>query len=110
MNPLVTFPPVFGRSRFLYEKNKWDVELFTEYNGWKKIEDYATGNVDNPNEATKDGTPPWYTLNVRLGIELNRLLQMQIAGYNLMDAHYKPFASGISAPGRSVMISIRSVF
>ena len=108
--PFGHIPPVFGRSRFLYEKNKWDVELFTEYNGWKKIEDYATGNVDNPNEATKDGTPPWYTLNVRLGIELNRLLHMQIAGYNLMDAHYKPFASGISAPGRSVMISIRSVF
>ncbi len=103
-------PPVFGKTRLLFEKNRWDIEFFSEYNGWKKIEDYASGNVDNPNEATIDGTPSWYTLNIRMSIELHPLLQLQLAGYNLTDVHYKPFASGISAPGRSLMISIRSIF
>ena len=108
--PFGHIPPIFGRSRILLEKNKWDIEIFSEYNGWKKIEDYASGSVDNPNEATIDGTPPWYTLNLRVGVELHPLIQMQIAGYNLLDSHYKPFASGISGPGRSFMISIRSKF
>ena len=108
--PFGHIPPVFGRTRVLFEKNKWDLELFSEYNGWKNIETYASGSIDNPNEATEDGTPPWYTLNIRIGVELHPLLQLQLAGYNLLDTHYKPFASGISSPGRSIMISLRSVF
>ena len=103
-------PPLFGRSKLVFERKKWDLEFFSEYNGWKNIADYSSGSVDNLAEATIDGTPPWYTLNLRMGIELHQFAQIQIGAYNLMDVHYKSFSSGISAPGRSFMISIRSVF
>lgn len=108
--PFAHIPPLFGRTRVVYEKNKWDIEFFSEYNGWKRINQYASGSVDNPAEATIDGNPSWYNLNIRLGFEVNSLAQLQFAAYNLMDAHYKTFASGISAPGRAFMISIRSTF
>ena len=53
--PFGHIPPLFGRTRLIYEKNKWDIELFSEYNGWKKINHFASGSVDNPSEATIDG-------------------------------------------------------
>ena len=108
--PFSHIPPIFGRTKLILEKKKWDLELFSEYNGWKKIAQYASGSVDNLAEATKDGTPSWFTLNIRAGIELNQLAQIQIGAYNIMDAHYKVFASGISAPGRSFMVSLRATF
>ena len=67
--PFAHIPPLFGRTRVVYEKNKWDIEFFSEYNGWKRINQYASGSVDNPAEATIDGNPSWYTLNIRLGFE-----------------------------------------
>ena len=108
--PFAHIPPVFGRSRMVFEKHKWDVEICSEYNGWKRIANYASGSVDNAAEATADGNPSWFTLNLRLGFELHSLAQLQFGAYNLMDAHYKTFASGISAPGRAFMISLRSTF
>ena len=108
--PFAHIPPVFGRSRMVFEKHKWDVEIYSEYNGWKRIANYASGSVDNAAEATADGNPSWFTLNLRLGFELHSLAQLQFGAYNLMDAHYKTFASGISSPGRAFMISLRSTF
>jgi hemoglobin/transferrin/lactoferrin receptor protein len=29
---------------------------------------------------------------------------------NILDHHYKPFASGISAPGRNFMVTLRAAF
>jgi hemoglobin/transferrin/lactoferrin receptor protein len=84
--------------------------LFSEYNGWKKINRFSSGSVDNPSEATIDGNPSWATLNIRLGFELHSLAHLQFGVYNFTDAHYKTFASGISAPGRAFIISLRSFF
>jgi hemoglobin/transferrin/lactoferrin receptor protein len=110
IDPLGHIPPFFGRSKLVFERKKWDFELFSEYNGWKRASDYASGSIDNLTEATTDGNPSWLTLNLRIGIELHQLAQIQLAAYNLMDVHYKSFSSGISAPGRSFMISLRAVF
>jgi hemoglobin/transferrin/lactoferrin receptor protein len=33
-------------------------------------------------------------------------LKIQVAAENLLDAHYKTFASGISSPGRNLMASV----
>jgi hemoglobin/transferrin/lactoferrin receptor protein len=109
-DPFAHIPPIFGKTRLLIENNRWDFEVFSIYNGWKRKDEYSPGNVDNPIEATIDGTPSWITFNFRAGLELHKYINIQFAGYNLLDAHYKQFASGISAPGRSFMISIRTKF
>jgi hemoglobin/transferrin/lactoferrin receptor protein len=35
---------------------------------------------------------------------------LQIAVENILDTHYKAFASGLSAPGRNVIMSLKTVF
>lgn len=109
-SPFGHIPPVFGRTGLFFEKDNWDVEFYSEYNGWKKIEDYTVGSTDNPSEATTDGTPSWYTFNLRASLSLSNAFTVQLAAYNLMDVHYKKFASGISSPGRSIMVTGRIFF
>ncbi|MCH8904297.1 MAG: TonB-dependent receptor [Bacteroidetes bacterium] len=108
--PLGHIPPVFGQSRLIYTYNKLQSELFIRYNGWKRIADYSPFGEDRPEQATIHGTPSWYTLNVRAGYQVNKMIRFQIALENIFDQHYKSFASGISAPGRNLIIALRGRF
>ncbi len=99
-----------ARQGLLFEKENWDLEVFSHYNGWKRKADFAAGTSDNPQEATVDGSPSWYTINFRASLSLNESVTLQFGINNLMDQHYKMFASGISAPGRNLMVSGRAFF
>ena len=108
--PFAHIPPVFGKTGLLLEMENWDIELFSHYNSWKRITDFAAGTTDNRQEATVDGSPSWYTINLRASLSLNKSVTLQCGINNLMDQHYKMFASGISAPGRNLMVSGRVFF
>ena len=105
--PLDHIPPAFGKTSIMYEAGKFSGELFTLYNGWKRIVDYNPYGEDNQQYATADGMPSWYTLNVRLGYRVNKHLSVQAAVENILDRSYRVFASGINAPGRNFVISLR---
>ncbi len=107
--PFAHIQPLFGSSSVVFEQPEWGVEFFADYNGWKRIEDYG-GSTDNPQEATADGTPSWYTLNLKGHYSIGKYLTIQGGIYNILDHHYKPFSSGLSAPGRSFMLAVRAFF
>lgn len=109
--PLDHIPPVYGKSALSFKKDKFQAEFFAMYNGWKRIEDYnIVGGEDNEQYATVDGMPSWYTLNLRAGYKLNAWIEIQAGCENLMDLHYRVFASGISAPGRNFYLTLRTQF
>ncbi len=109
--PLSHIPPVFGRSGITYNYKKINTSIYAHYNGWKHKKDYGSSTEDNLSEATADGTPSWYTLNFtssyKLQLSTENLLYLQFAIENILDRHYKPFASGISAPGRNFILALR---
>ncbi|PLX24415.1 MAG: TonB-dependent receptor, partial [Ignavibacteria bacterium] len=108
--PLGHIPPVFGHTRFIFRGDRLRAELGLRYNAWKHIEDYAPGGEDNDAEATIQGTPSWYTLNIRTSYQLSDYLQLNAAVENILDTHYRPFASGVSAPGRNLILALRTTF
>jgi len=108
--PLDHIPPLYGMTSIKIELTKFTGEFFTRYNGWKRLEDYSPGGEDNLVYATADGTPGWYTLNLRTGYQFNRYLNLQLSVENILDKHYRNFASGISAPGRNVILALRAGF
>lgn len=65
---------------------------------------------DNEQYATPEGMPAWWTLNLRLQYQLNKNLLIQGACENILDANYRVFASGISAPGRNFIVAVRANF
>lgn len=108
--PLDHIPPIYGLTSFNLKLKKFTGEFFIRYNGWKKVEDYSPTGEDNIEEATKDGCPPWYTLNIRMGYQINKFFNIQVGLENIMDVHYRQFASGVSAPGRNLIVALRGSF
>jgi hemoglobin/transferrin/lactoferrin receptor protein len=105
--PLDHIPPLFGKTGLSLKSKRFRGELFSLYNGWKRLKDYNKVGEDNLPYATPEGTPAWYTLNVRLAYHFNKLIQTQAAMENILDRNYRIFASGISAPGRNLILSLR---
>lgn len=106
-SPLDHVPPVYGKTSAHLMLDRFSAELYALYNGWKRLEDYNLMGEDNIKYATPYGTPAWYTLNMRLAWQINVHFQLQLAMENLLDQNYRVFASGISAPGRNVIITLR---
>lgn len=108
--PLDHIPPVYGKTSFIVNLKKFRGEFFVLYNGWKYLGDYSTSGEDNLNQATPLGMPAWYTLNLRTSYQITKFVRMQFSVENILDYQYRVFASGISAPGRNFMITLRASF
>ncbi|MEZ4829348.1 MAG: TonB-dependent receptor [Bacteroidia bacterium] len=108
--PLDHIPPVFGKLSLNMTKGKARAEVFVNYSGWKKLEDYSPSGEDNLAYATELGMPAWTTLNCRLTGKLSQKASIQVACENMLDQNYRVFASNISAPGRNWIITLRGSF
>jgi hemoglobin/transferrin/lactoferrin receptor protein len=106
--PLDHIPPVFGLTSLKLDLNGFTGEFFARYNAWKHIEDYSPSGEDNETYATVDGMPAWYTLNLRAGYQFNRYIGVQAGVENILDQHYRNFASGISSPGRNFYVTLKA--
>lgn len=105
--PLGHISPLFGRAGINWTNDILNAGVYSIFNGWKRIEDFAPDGVDNEEETTADGTPPWYTLNASLAWQIHKSISAQLACKNILDHHIKPFASGISMPGRNFVVALR---
>ena len=108
--PMDHIPPVFGRLGLQYLQPKYNLEVYSLFNGRKALSDY------NPLPASEDnlqyaiagyGTPGWITLNVKGTYAINPRWTLQGGVENIFDTHYRTFASGISAPGVNAILALR---
>lgn len=105
--PLDHIAPVFGQSSLVYKNKNTDVEFFVRYNGKKSLADYSPSGEDNLPYATVNGMPAWFTLNIRAGYNITKNFRINVACENITDNRYRAFASGINAPGRNFIVSLR---
>ena len=105
--PLGHIPPFFGRTVIRYEQERFFLDTYAIYQGWKYTEDFSPYGEDNDEEAMEYGYPAWWTLNLKAGFHLGERIDLMLALENLLDQFYKPWASGISAPGRNIILSAR---
>ncbi len=108
--PLGHIPPVFGRVSITYDYKKFMLDSYVYYNGWKFTDTFSPFDEDNGAEATMFGFPAWWTLNLSSSYKLNDFLLAQFSIENILDQFYKPYASGVSAPGRSFIFTLRTYF
>ncbi len=105
--PLDHIAPMFGQTSLTYKVKGFDGEFFIRYNGKKSLADYSPSGEDNLQYATLNGMPAWFILNIRLGFSLTKNLRLNVACENLTDNRYRAFASGMNAPGRNFIMSLR---
>jgi hemoglobin/transferrin/lactoferrin receptor protein len=112
--PLRHATPVFGTTHLIYESSKIKADLYTVYNGaktYKKMAPsetaksymYATDNDGNP------WSPGWYTINFKVSYNISKWSILNAGIENILDNRYRPYSSGIVAPGRNFIFSIRVV-
>lgn len=108
--PLDHIPPVFGRVSGQYQKDRFRGEVFVNFSGWKRLENYLLNSEDNEQYATSKGMPSWYTINLRASYAFTKYFTLQAGVDNLLDLQYRVFASGINAPGRNIFGTVRLNF
>ncbi len=108
--PLDHIPPIHGITGLRYKTKKFESEFYAIYNGWKRKKDYSSSGEDNEQYATSVGMPSWITLNVKVAYKIPKNTSVNIGLENILDQHYRYFASGFSAPGRNLVVSLRCIF
>ncbi|MDO6743128.1 TonB-dependent receptor [Tenacibaculum soleae] len=121
--PMSSIPPLFGRFELNYSKNKFEGGANLVFNAKKDITDYNLDEgIDNHQQtpiinetAIKDidtyyGTPSWMTVGLYAKYIVNDNISVQTQFTNLFDEHYKEFASGVSAAGRNISVSLVTNF
>lgn len=111
--PLDHIPPIFGQTSLYVKQKKMDGEFFVRFNGKKNSADYSASGEDNAQysaDVAKGYMPAWFTVNVRAGYNVTTNLRINVSCENVTDNRYRVFASGINAPGRNFIVSLRAKF
>lgn len=108
--PIDHIAPSFGRAGLKWIDKKWWAEAFVLFNGMKAKEDYSASGEDNAQYAPGGESPAWQTYNVRANYNVIKGLNVQLTIENILDLHYRYFASGVSAPGRNIIAAVRFEF
>ena len=107
--------PFFGVTRLGFLSDRFSLTLYTNYQGERKFEDLPQEeqSKDEIYAKDKDGNnyaPAWYTLNLKGSYQLNGAFTLSAGLENITDQRYRPYSSGISAPGRNFILSLTARF
>ncbi|MCT8339754.1 TonB-dependent receptor [Flavobacteriaceae bacterium TK19130] len=107
--------PFFGVSRLTFKADDLSLQLYTEYQGERSFEDLPVSEQDKDEIYAKDAngnnySPSWYTLNLKGSYELTERFAVNAGLENITDQRYRPYSSGISAPGRNFILSLQANF
>ena len=114
-SPLRHAAPWFGVSHLTFAAWKLELDLYAVYNGevsYRNLPEeergksymYALDADGNPY------SPSWYTLNFKALYQITQNFSVSAGVENITDQRYRPYSSGISAPGRNFIIALRARF
>lgn len=103
--------PLFGTSRFNYKADKLHLQFYASYQSQRKHEDLAFEEQGKDEIYAKDKngntySPAWCTFNVKSMYDLSESFTVSAGLENLTGKRYRPYSSGISAPGRNFILSL----
>lgn len=107
--------PAFGTTRLTFQRKKLSVQYYAVYNAEvnfdnlpvsekSKNEIYAIDENGNPY------SPSWYTLNFKAMYHFQPNFTVTAGVENLLDVRYRPYSSGLTAPGRNLILALKLDF
>jgi hemoglobin/transferrin/lactoferrin receptor protein len=107
--------PAFGVSRVTYTYSNISLQFYSQYSAGFSFEQlneeerqkaylYAIDANGNPY------SPSWYTLNLKAMVPLGSQFLVSLGLENITDVRYRPYSSGIAAPGRNFIVSLTGNF
>ncbi len=110
-NILRHIPPHFYQSHFIYKRAKIRSDIYIEGNLEKGAADMPLNEQDRAhlyplNSNGEAYVPSWMTLNYAFQYQVNQNFRFSAGVRNILNKGYRPFASGIVAPGRDYFIKL----
>ena len=109
--PLPSISPLFGSLSLNYINNDISIRAVYKFSDSKDPSEYSIGGEDGLDETPyiigQDGlknflgTPSWSDFSIFASKKISSNSTLRLGISNIFDIHYRTFASGISAPGRS---------
>jgi hemoglobin/transferrin/lactoferrin receptor protein len=108
--PLRHAAPTFGSTHLTYEHKYFRLDFYAKLD----YEDLALTERINTSYARDEKgqayLASWYTLNFKTAVNFNQYVTLTAGVENIKDLLYRPYSSGINAPGRNFMVSLRAKF
>lgn len=107
--------PLFGTTQLRFKKPKYQVMLYANYNGEIAYDDLALTERADSHLYAKDENgnpyaPLWFTLNLKGSYQITKFVGIDAGFENVFDKRYRPYSSGITAPGRNFIATLRFKF
>ena len=114
--PLPSISPLFGSFALSYSKKGVNLKAIYKFAEAKNPGEYSFGGEDGLDETpfiinsegllSYLGTPKWSDLSIFGSKNISSSVTLRLGLTNVFDSHYRTFASGISAPGRSFQLGL----
>ncbi len=110
--PIRHVPPQFGSLHLVYSSKKIILDGFINYNSKIPFYKLAQSEIDKPHLYAMDSngnpySPSWYTINLRSSYIISDNISIVASIENLTNKLYRPYSSGISAPGINFIFAIK---
>lgn len=108
--------PWFGITRLQYKNKKGlQLQVYAEYSGGKSFDELPDSEKDKAYIYAIDSngnpySPSWATLNFKGMYQFTPNFAVSAGLENITDVRYKTYSSGIAAPGRNVILSLKANF
>ncbi len=104
--------PMFGATHVLFSADNIKIDLYANYNGEISYDNLALSERADSHLYAKDSngnpySPSWVTLNLKTSFTAAKYLIVDAGIENILDKRYRPYSSGITAPGRNVIVALR---
>ena len=111
--PIRHVSPLFGSTSITYTASKLKLDFYINYNGRISANNMALTEREKPYMYSIDEngalySPSWYTINLKGYYQFNEKLQLNLGIENILDQRYRPYSSGIVAPGINFIIALRA--
>ena len=118
---LPSISPLFGQFSLKYAGTDLKIQLSYRFSSSKNPLDYSDGGEDSIEETpfvgldekgnkVFYGMPSWGVLKFSSSFQISNKTKASLVLDNLLDIHYREFASGISSPGRNLNIVLEHNF
>lgn len=104
-------PPAFGLVSLKYQKKRFRVEGFVNY----QLESVPFDEMSPEDQGDtvfypEDFIPSWWTLNLRSSYQINKTFSANLSVENILDHYYQSYGSGIGGAGRNFIFALRANF
>lgn len=111
--PLRHAPPLLVQASLNFEYKFWQTSLVCTFHDVVKAHQMAPSEIEKPHMYALNAeglpySPSWWTLDWLHAFQIHPKWELRTHIENIFDLQYRPYSSGITAPGRTFLLSLRT--